>query len=94
MNVQEDLDEEHSLNHIRAEPGQPYHVDLLIDGKPLSMEVDTGASLSLISEATFRVHFPRGSLKPSRARLVTYSKENLATFTTNLKTNEIPMKKA
>ena len=80
MNVQEDLDEEHSLNHIHAEPGQPYHVDLLIDGKPLSMEVDTGASLSLISEATFRVHFPRGSLKPSRARLVTYSKENSATL--------------
>ena len=57
----------------------PVNLTMWIDGKPLSMEVDTGY-MSLISEATFRVHFPQGSLKPSRARLVTYSKENLATL--------------
>ena len=52
--IQEDSQElENALNHIRTESGQPYKVDLQINRKPLTMEVDTGASMSLMSEETF-----------------------------------------
>ena len=52
--IQEDAQElENALNHIRTESGQPYKVDIQINRKPLIMEVDTGASMSLMSEETF-----------------------------------------
>ena len=44
-----------------------------IDGKPLSMEVDTGAAVSLISEEVMRWQFPSAKLQPSTAILRTYT---------------------
>ena len=31
-----------ALNHVRADPGKPYTVEVMINGKPTAMEVDTG----------------------------------------------------
>ena len=48
-----------NLNHIRApnqvktEPAQPYLVDLELNGKSLTMEVDTGACMTLVSNRHF-----------------------------------------
>ena len=43
------------------------------------MEVDTGASVSLMAEDTFKSHLPHIQLEPSSAKLVTYSQEKLHT---------------
>ena len=47
----------------------------MLDGKPLCMEVDTGAAVSLVSERTYRSLFPERCLQPSKACLHTYSGE-------------------
>ena len=51
-------------------------VDINLDGKPLSMEV-AGASVSLISEATWRKLSPNQRLKPSSVRLRTYTGQEI-----------------
>ena len=64
MVQEEPGDLEYPLNHIRTlnqvnpKSGQPYLVDLQLDGKPLAMEVDTGACMLLISEQTFKQLYP------------------------------------
>ena len=65
------------LHTLRAQSGQPLEVDLLLDGKPLCMEVDTGAAVSLVSEKTYRSFFPERCLQPSKACLRTYSVESI-----------------
>ena len=56
-------------------PTKPIRVDVKVAGKLLSMEVDTGAAVSILSESEFRKKFPRGKLKPSSMLLSTYTKE-------------------
>ena len=53
-------------------------VELTVNGASLTMEVDTGASVSLISENTYRTTWTaakRPPLQPSDTRLYTYSGE-------------------
>ena len=74
----EDPDElPYVLHTLRAQSGQPLEVDLMLDGKPLCMEVDTGAALSLVSEKTYRSLFPERCLQPSKACLRTYSGKSI-----------------
>ena len=54
-----------------------FTVDLMVDKKPLVKELDTGASVSLVSEWTWRKLFPRVPLEHSEIRLSTYSGEGL-----------------
>ena len=54
------------------------HIELTVNGATLPMELDTGASVSLISENTYRnlwLAKRRPPLQPSDARLYTYSGE-------------------
>ena len=44
-----------------------------IQGVCLTMEIDTGAAVTLISLVTFNRHFPKMTLSPSSARLSTYT---------------------
>ena len=56
----------------------PIRVELTVNGAPLTMEVDTGASVSLISDQTYRTTWTaakRPPLQPSDTRLYTYSGE-------------------
>ena len=73
--------EEFSLFHVsRVKPAYSkagFTVDLVVDEKPLVMELDTGASVSLVSERTWRKLFPRVPLEHSEIRLSTYSGEGL-----------------
>ena len=65
----------HVLYAVRIESGQPLEVDLTIEGKPLRMEVDTGAAVSLVSEKTHKSMFAESTLQHSSAQLRTYSGE-------------------
>ena len=51
----------------------PYVVTLTVDGKQLQFEVDTGASLSLISEETYKEFWPDMSLQDTTVNLKTYT---------------------
>ena len=56
----------------------PIRVELTVNGAVLTMEVDTGASVSLISDQTYRTTWTaakRPPLQPSDTRLYTYSGE-------------------
>lgn len=55
----------------------PLEVRVSMDNCSLSMEIDTGASRSVISEKQFRELWPNRTLKPSSVQLQTYSKEPL-----------------
>ena len=43
-----------NLSKVSGQKVDPFMVSVLVDGKALEMEVDTGASVSLISERTFK----------------------------------------
>ena len=52
--VSEDYKEYTMFNLEKEKKVQPLRASVLIDGKPLSMEVDTGAALSVVSEETWK----------------------------------------
>jgi len=56
----------------------PITVDLTIDSQRVSMELDTGSAVSLVSEETYRQLWSDRELQPSKANLRTYSGEQLA----------------
>ena len=53
----------------------PLEVEVKMDDCIVKMEVDTGATLSLMSETTFRTLWPRRSLVASEVRLRSYTKD-------------------
>ncbi|XP_049276119.1 uncharacterized protein K02A2.6-like [Rhipicephalus sanguineus] len=55
--------------------GSPYRVEVSVNGTSLIMEIDTGASVSLVSEETFRRIFPSRRLEPSSVMLKSYTGE-------------------
>ena len=52
-------------------------VNLHVNGKPLEMELDTGASVSLVSQKTWKKVLKSAQLRPSAVQLRTYTGENL-----------------
>ena len=61
-----------STNHA-----QPIKVLITIDGQSATMEVDTGAALSLISEMTFKEWWPDRSVSATTVTLCSYSGETI-----------------
>ena len=59
---------------------QPYTMEVQIDDRAIKMEVDTGASLSIMSLPTFKKFWPQRELQPSNVRMKTYTGETLAAF--------------
>ena len=57
---------------------KPFTVDVKLNGKPLSMELDTGATVSLISQNTFKRLFPGTELQQSSTKLHSYSGESIS----------------
>ena len=66
------------LHRITDSQNPPIYLDLLIEGKPISMELDTGASYSIISKKTLQDLGIQKPLTPSRVRLVSYSGHEIA----------------
>ncbi len=70
--------EEYGLFAVGCTDGiDPIVVELELDGQRVRMEVDTGASLSVVSETTFARLWPGRSLEPSTVQLKTYTGEAL-----------------
>ena len=65
------------LYHDKPSSDKPLEVDLQLEGKPLRMEVDTGAAVSLVLEKTYHSLFPTVQLQPLTTKLRTYSGEQL-----------------
>ena len=53
----------------------PWNVNVDIEGVMVSMQLDTGASLSIMAETTFKELWPQRSLSSSQVRLCSYSGE-------------------
>ena len=60
--------------HARA---PPITAEVRVDGRLISMEVDTGASTSVMSESQFRELWPGRSLEPTRVRLRSYTRDEI-----------------
>ena len=56
---------------------EPYKVPLVVNGKKLLMELDTGAAVSIISDHTRRSLFPDLPLRDSSLTLRTYTEEQM-----------------
>ena len=52
-------------------------LDLTVDAQPLQMELDTGASVSIISEKTWKRIIGAPELTASRIKLATYTSQGL-----------------
>ena len=55
----------------------PVYVQMPISGERLSMEVDSRAEVSIISEKSREKIFPEEKLRPSVLKLNTYSNESM-----------------
>ena len=53
----------------------PYKVTLELEGQPVTMEVDTGAAVSIISKKTHASLFPRAPLHTPKVQLRTYTSD-------------------
>ena len=61
---------------VKATSVKPIRVSVMVNGQSLDMELDTGASVSLISESTYYAlwnHDNRPTLKPTQVQLKTYT---------------------
>ena len=66
-----------ALFTVGSASSNPISAELEIDSKPVSMEVDTGAAVSIMSGATFAAHFLDKHLSPLTVTLKTYIGETM-----------------
>ena len=60
----------HTINHLSGE--NPMKVTITVDNQPIEMEIDTGASVSIMPYSTFRNRWPSKSLGSANCVLKTY----------------------
>ena len=60
---------------IGKNSASPICVELYVDEKPLTMEVDTGAAVTIVSEQQFQRLLPQGQVSKSTVVLRTYTSE-------------------
>ena len=70
-----DEDGDFKLHKIGRQSSEPIMVPLWLNDHKLDMEVDTGATFSVISETTRQQIFPSETLHPSDLVLKTYTNE-------------------
>ena len=69
----DDKAEEYTLFTLKEGASTPIKVDMQVDEQNLVMELDTGASRSVISEATYRRYFQGKPFMKGEVKLRTYS---------------------
>ena len=76
---QQDSDEGDSLTvcYMDQSSSHPIHVELLLDGKPCDLEVDTGAAVSILSEKRVKSILPGAQLQQTNVSLRTYTSEKI-----------------
>jgi len=67
-----------AIDKIDGRSSHPITVQLEVQGKPLLMEVDTGAAVSIISEETYDTLFSQVPLNQSTVGLRTYTGESIS----------------
>ena len=67
--------EEEVISHVGTKPSHPYQVVVQINGKAVSMEIDTGASVSLMSQSLQETLFPAATQAKPTVKLRTYTAE-------------------
>ena len=74
-----DTSETYSMFKVGKDRDQmkPYQVDLSVNDEKLSMEIDTGASVSVISESAYKAMEKPPQLKKSNKQLYTYTGNQL-----------------
>ena len=70
--TKEQADEYYFFNVESTNSVPPVKVEVVIDGKPVNMEIDTGVGPSIVSEATYKELWPDRPLLPSTVKLRTY----------------------
>ena len=71
-------DDEFKLFQISEEKPEPsIIIPVKVNGEKCSMELDTGTSVSIMSEEAWRKRFPTAQLEESQIRLLTYTGEAL-----------------
>ena len=63
---------------VRGQQSPPLTVNLRLNGVPVNMEVDTGATVSLMFERSQRHFFPEAVLERPKVRLTTYTTEAIS----------------
>ncbi len=58
---------------VKSHTSRPYKVTLSVNGRPLTLEVDTGAGISIVSEPTLASLLPSAVLQDTCVVLKTYT---------------------
>ena len=73
----EDILATFEVHNVRKQSNDIIWVDLDVDGKPLTMELDTGSAVSIISFDLYQQKFNRLPLHKTGLSLKTYTGENI-----------------
>lgn len=65
-----------AMNNVHSS-SKPIFIDVTINDIPVTMELDTGAAVSIISKAAYSKHWPNKPLERCQTRLNTYSGERI-----------------
>ena len=63
-----------SLFTVHSKARKPIKVTLQVNGHPLTMELDTGAAVSIVPSTIYNKLFPKLPLKPTTVRLSSYTR--------------------
>ena len=58
---------------VGDKPHPPFTVELMVNEKPVTFEVDTGAAVTILSQEVYRQLFPSLKLQPSSMLLKSYT---------------------
>lgn len=82
-------EESYDMFTLSAKSTEPYQLDVILNDVPIKMEMDTGASLSVLNETTYqqiKAQTFAAPLQPTRCKLRTYTGENIQVLgTTEMK---------
>ena len=71
------LEEDQTLYHLEQHKVSPIKVNVQVNGMPVSMELDTGAAVSVMSQQQQKELFPTAQLQPSKVILRTYTAQSV-----------------
>ena len=85
--------ETYTLFPVNSQRASPIEVSVTVDGVPMTMELDTGAAVSVISEHTYHSTWPhdRPALQPSSTKLQTYSGEVIGSISVQVNYEDLPL---
>ena len=69
--------EEFGLFHVGGKTSSPICIKLLLDGQPVTMELDTGAAVSIVSKEQCHRLFPKARLQATEMVLHIYTSEQM-----------------